>query len=162
MTRAQTAFLPASLGRGRLDMLGVVPFLIYAALFLLIPTAFLVVGSFQDANGAFTLRNITNLFQPSILNSYWLTIQVSAASAIGGAAAGLALALVVSRGLLPGWVKPTLLTFSGVASNFAGIPLAFAFMATLGRIGVVTMLLRTVFGVNLYGGSFSLFSFWGL
>jgi putative spermidine/putrescine transport system permease protein len=34
------------------------------------------------------------------------------------------------------------MTFSGVASNFAGVPLAFAFLATLGRLGLVTVLLR--------------------
>jgi putative spermidine/putrescine transport system permease protein len=72
------------------------------------------------------------------------------------------LAQVVASGIMPGWVKPMLLTFSGVASNFAGIPLAFAFMATLGRLGVVTLVLRDVFGVNIYAGGFTLFSFWGL
>ena len=36
------------------------------------------------------------------------------------------------------------MTFSGVASNFAGLPLAFAFLATLGRIGLVTALLADI------------------
>ena len=53
-------------------------------------------------------------------------------------------------------------TFSGVASNFAGVPLAFAFIATLGRVGLVTVLLRTLFGVELYDSGFNLYSFWGL
>ena len=53
-------------------------------------------------------------------------------------------------------------TFSGVASNFAGVPLAFAFIATLGRVGLVTVLLRTVFGFELYDSGFNLYSFWGL
>jgi putative spermidine/putrescine transport system permease protein len=35
-----------------------------------------------------------------------------------------------------------MLTFSGVASNFAGVPLAFAFIATLGPVGLVTVFLR--------------------
>ena len=46
-----------------------------------------------------------------------------------------------SCGGLPRWLRPTLMTFSGVASNFAGVPLAFAFLATLGRHGLVTVLL---------------------
>jgi putative spermidine/putrescine transport system permease protein len=54
------------------------------------------------------------------------------------------------------------LTFSGVASNFAGVPLAFAFIATLGRLGLVTVILRDWFGVNLYGTGFNLISFAGL
>jgi putative spermidine/putrescine transport system permease protein len=37
-----------------------------------------------------------------------------------------------------------MLTFSGVASNFAGVPLAFAFIATLGRLGPVTVLAARV------------------
>jgi putative spermidine/putrescine transport system permease protein len=49
-----------------------------------------------------------------------------------------------------------------VASNFAGVPLAFAFIATLGRLGMVTVLLKEVFGIDLYAGGFSLYSFWGL
>ena len=54
------------------------------------------------------------------------------------------------------------MTFSGVASNFAGVPLAFAFLATLGRTGLVTALLVNVFGFNLYRTGFNLLSFWGL
>ncbi|HRN52424.1 MAG TPA: 4-hydroxythreonine-4-phosphate dehydrogenase PdxA, partial [Gemmatimonadaceae bacterium] len=33
------------------------------------------------------------------------------------------------------------------ASNFAGIPLAFAFLATFGRLGLVTLILRDWFGI---------------
>ena len=40
-------------------------------------------------------------------------------------------------------VRTVLTTFSGVAANFAGIPLAFAFIATLGTIGIVTQFLTT-------------------
>jgi putative spermidine/putrescine transport system permease protein len=54
------------------------------------------------------------------------------------------------------------MTFSGVASNFAGIPLAFAFIATLGRTGLVTALLIKYFDFNIYSAGFNLLSFWGL
>jgi putative spermidine/putrescine transport system permease protein len=54
------------------------------------------------------------------------------------------------------------MTFSGVASQFAGVPLAFAFLATLGRTGLVTYLLVQWFGFNLYSTGFNLLSFWGL
>ena len=55
-----------------------------------------------------------------------------------------------------------MLTFSGVASNFAGVPLAFAFIATLGRLGLITVLLRDWFGINLAALGFNLISFTGL
>lgn len=62
----------------------------------------------------------------------------------------------------PGWIRSMLTTFSGVAANFAGVPLAFAFIATLGVTGAVTELLRDSLGLNLYGEGFSLFTFTGL
>src|SRR5271165_1422605 len=105
--------------------LGVAPFFVFAAMFLIAPTAWLLVGAFQDRDGAFTLANMARLAEPSIRLSYALSLEVSAASAALGAFFGLALALAALRGRLPGWVRPTVLTFSGVASNFAGVPLAF-------------------------------------
>jgi putative spermidine/putrescine transport system permease protein len=141
---------------------GVSPFFIFSVLFLLLPTGFLIVGGFQDAEGHFTLGNIRNLFQPSILSSYLISIEVSAASAIGGAVIGLFLAFAAVGGRLPRWVRPTVLTLSGVASNFAGVPLAFAFLATLGRTGLVTTLLVKYFDFNIYSTGFNLLSFFGL
>jgi putative spermidine/putrescine transport system permease protein len=142
--------------------LGVAPFFIFALMFLILPAGFLVVGGFQDADGHFTLENILNLFQPSILSAYWISIEVSAASAIGGAIIGFFLAYAAVLGGLPGWLRPTLMTFSGVASNFAGVPLAFAFLATLGRTGLLTVLLIKYFDFNIYATGFNLLSFFGL
>src|SRR6202008_4575926 len=83
--------------------LGVAPFFVFAAMFLIAPTAWLLVGAFQDREGAFTLANIARLGQPSIRLSYWLSLEVSAASATLGALIGLALALAALRGGLPSW-----------------------------------------------------------
>lgn len=142
--------------------LGVAPFFIFALMFLILPTAYLVIGAFQNDQGQFTLENIAQLTQPSILSAYWISIRISFASAIGGALIGLAIAIAIVRGGLPSWVRSTTLTFSGVASNFAGIPLAFAFLATLGRLGLVTVMLNTWFGINIYALGFNILSFWGL
>ncbi|WP_374653228.1 ABC transporter permease [Dongia sp.] len=141
---------------------GVAPFLLFALMFLILPTLYLIVGGFQDPDGNFTLQNLFDLFQPSIMNAYWISIKVSGASAIVGAVIGFGLAYAVVMGGLPGWIRPTLMTFSGVASNFAGLPLAFAFLATLGRTGLVTVLLVKFFDFNLYSTGFNLLSFWGL
>jgi putative spermidine/putrescine transport system permease protein len=168
MTQANQALpLPAVAARSgpampSLNWLGVAPFFLFALLFLVLPTLFLVVGAFQDPEGNFTLKNIVDLGQPSIVSAYVISLQISAASALGGAAIGAMLAAAVVFGGLPAWVRPTVVTFSGVASNFAGIPLAFAFLATLGRTGLVTMLLMSVFGFNLYATGFNLLSFTGL
>lgn len=142
--------------------IGVVPFFAFAALFLLIPTAYLVVGAFQDSDGHFTLANLAGLSDPGIVSAYAISLEVSAASAVLGALFGFLLAWAVVLGGLPAWLRPVLLTFSGVASNFAGLPLAFAFIATLGRTGLVTTLLQSVFGFSLYRSGFNILSFWGL
>lgn len=142
--------------------LGVAPFLLFAILFLIAPTAYLVVGAFQTPDGGFTLENVAQLSQPTIRAAYWISIKVSFTSAVIGALVGLAIAIAIVRGGLPRWVRGATMTFSGVASNFAGIPLAFAFLATLGRLGLVTILLRDVFGFNLYATGFNILSFSGL
>jgi len=143
-------------------LVGVAPFFLFALFFLILPTMFLIVGAFKNPAGDWTLGNLANLFQPTIISAYWISIQVSAASAILGGLIGFFLAYAAVSGGLPAWIRPTLLTFSGVASNFAGIPLAFAFLATLGRMGLVTVFLNEAFGFNLYRTGFNLLSFWGL
>ena len=145
-----------------LAWLGVAPFFLFCLLFLILPTFFLIVGAFQDPDGHFTLANIRDLFTPGILSAYWISIEISGASAIVGALLGAFLAGAVVLNGLPGWLRPTLMTFCGVASNFAGLPLAFAFLATLGRTGLVTVILMNVFGFNLYRTGFNILSFWGL
>lgn len=143
------------------DFLGVVPFLIFSVMFLIVPTLYLVGSAFVGPGGEFTFQNILGLGTPQILSSFWISIRVSATSAILGSAIGLIIALAIIRGRLPGAIRSSVLTFSGVASNFAGIPLAFAFLATLGRLGLVTVLLK-FFGIDLYKAGFNLLSFWGL
>lgn len=143
--------------------LGVVPFFLFAILFLLLPSTRLFLGSFTDANGQFTLDNLLQLFeQRAILDAYWLSIQISGVTAIGGGIFGFLLAYSVTVGGLPRPLRSALITFSGVASNFAGVPLAFAFVATLGRTGFITAVLKNLFGVNIYDTGFNLYSFWGL
>jgi putative spermidine/putrescine transport system permease protein len=143
--------------------LGVAPFFVFALMFLILPSLYLIVGAFQTPEGSFTFGNFVEIFRrPNLINAYWTSIQLSVASALGGAIVGFLLAYAVVIGGLPGWLRPMVMTFSGVASNFAGIPLAYAFLNTLGRVGLVTVLLRELFGFNLYATGFNLLSFWGL
>jgi putative spermidine/putrescine transport system permease protein len=154
----------AKLNRVKLPLhwLGVAPFFLFALMFLIAPTAYLVVGAFQNSQGEFTLDNIYELSQPSILSAYWVSIKISLASSILGALIGLAIAVAIIRGGLPSWVRSVTMTFSGVASNFAGVPLAFAFLATLGRLGLVTVLFKSWLGIDIYQWGFTILSFSGL
>jgi len=147
--------------RAVVDWMGIAPFLIFALLFLIFPTVYLVAGAFLTPDGSFTLKNITDLFTPKIMSAYLISIEISVASALGGAIIGFYLAWALVLGGLPTWVRHAFLTFSGVASNFAGVPLAFSFIATLGRQGLVTILLAH-FGFKLYDTGFNLLSFFGL
>jgi putative spermidine/putrescine transport system permease protein len=145
------------------NWLGVMPFFIFALLFLFLPSIRLFLGSFTDEQGHFTLNNIAQLVtQSSILNAYWLSIKISAVTAIGGGIFGFLLAYTVTVGGLPKQMRTMLITFSGVASNFAGVPLAFAFVATLGRTGFITAVLKSLFHMNIYDHGFNLYSFLGL
>lgn len=145
-----------------MDWAGVAPFTLFAVMFLIAPTLYLVTGAFVNGAGEPTLENIAGLFTPKILASYSISLKISLASAFGGTLVGFFLAWAVVMGGLPGWIRSAIMTFSGVASNFAGVPLAFAFLATLGRTGLVTVLLRDWFGINLYATGFNLLSFLGL
>lgn len=144
------------------EFLGVAPFIIFGLMFLVLPTLYLLGGAFIGRNGELTFDNILGLFTDQIMAAYWISIRIAGASSIIGALAGLAIALAIIRGRLPAPLRSAIMTFSGVASNFAGVPLAFAFIATLGRLGLVTIIAKTVFGLDLYRAGFNLLSFWGL
>jgi putative spermidine/putrescine transport system permease protein len=144
------------------EWLGIVPFLAFALLFLILPTMKIVIGAFQTADGGFTFQNLIDLNTDSIRSAYWSSIKLSLITALLGCAVGFAMAAAVVFGGLPKAIRGPLLTFSGVASNFAGVPLAFAFIATLGPAGLVTIWLKTQFGINLRAYGFNLLSFWGL
>jgi putative spermidine/putrescine transport system permease protein len=152
---------PAFTGLGK--WLGVIPFFLFAILFLILPSMRLFVGTFTDSQGHFTFTNAIQLIsQPSILNAYLLSIKISAVTAIGGGIFGFLLAYSITVGRLPGPLRSILITFSGVASNFAGVPLAFAFIATLGRTGFISVFLKNIFHLSIYDHGFNLYGFAGL
>jgi len=148
--------------RARLaDWLGVLPFFLFSGLFLIGPTLILAYRSLENQAGGLSLENYANIGTPEVIQSYGLSIRISLATALVGGIFGFLLAWAVSLGGLPSGFRSALSTFSGVASNFAGVPLAAAFIYTLGRIGIITALFEWL-GVDLYDSGFTLYSFWGL
>lgn len=145
-----------------MSWLGIVPFSVFVLLFLIMPTMKIVLGAFQRPDGTVTLDNVAALFTPSILSAFSISIRISVASALLGCIIGFAMAAAVVLGGLPTRIRALLLTFSGVASQFAGVPLAFAFLATLGPVGLVTLFLRSELGIDLRMLGFNILSFWGL
>ena len=120
------------------------PFLLFAALFLLAPVWLLIQGSLQDNTGALTLQNYQDLTRPDIVLAFRTSIEISLVTAILGGTLRLPARLRRHPRRAAALPAGSLMTFSGVASNFAGIPLALAFIFTLGQLGLVTVLLKTL------------------
>jgi putative spermidine/putrescine transport system permease protein len=142
-----------------LAWLGAVPFLLYALFFLFIPAANVIAGAFKDSHGNATLANVQQIFKSQYVDAFRTSIEISAVTALIGGALGIAIAYAAIREGTPRWVRSGMTTFSGVAANFGGIPLAFAFIATLGSVGIATQFIHNVFDVNLYGPSVN-FAIW--
>ena len=140
---------------------GVIPFFVFSGLFLIAPTLVLAYRSLEASKGGLTLDNYRQLVDETVINAYAMSIRISLTTAILGGIIGFLIAWAISIGGLPRPFRSITSTFSGVASNFAGVPLASAFVFTLGRVGVITALFK-LFGLDLYKSGFSLYSFLGL
>jgi len=128
---------------------GVLPFFLFSLAALGLPVGFLVVGSFQDGEGGYTVQNFADLTTGTIPVAFRNSIEISLVTAVGGGLFGFLLAWAVIMGGLPGWMRSAVMTFSGVASNFAGVPLALAFVFTIGNLGLITKFLLETWGINL-------------
>ena len=78
---------------------------------------------------------------------------VSIATAALGVVLGTLLAYAAATATRPRWLRKLVTSFSGVAANLGGIPLAFAFLALLGRQGLLTKIINTA-GFDLYKSGF--------
>lgn len=145
---------------GLLTFLFVGPFLLYVTAFLLLPTGMLLVEAFTGRHGP-TVSYVAALATGPTLVAFRNSVILSAISAFTGLVFGLLAAYFVMRPGMPRGLPSLVTTFSAVAANFAGVPLAFAFIATLGSLGMITVWLKSL-GLDLYGMGFSLYSLPGL
>jgi len=126
------------------------PFFVYVTLFLLLPTAFVVLGAFQNEDGVFTLENIRVVLTESrYIQSFVRSIQLSLATALLGALLGGLLAWAVASERPDGRFRQLVVAASGVLAQFGGVMLAFAFLAAFGFNGLVTIALRGAVGIDL-------------
>jgi putative spermidine/putrescine transport system permease protein len=140
-----------------LAWLVVLPFFLYAFAFLFLPAGRVLFGAFQDQAGGLTLANLQEITHEPYRSDFMTSIEISLVTAVVGGLLGFLIAYGAIRDGTPKWVRNVLTTFSGVAANFAGIPLAFAFIATLGTIGILTRFLADL-GFDPYLHGFTLFS----
>lgn len=140
--------------------LAVVPLLVFVAVAFGVPAIAMLNGAFSVKNqttGAtsYSTANLTTSLQGAYLTALLGSVKLSAVSAGIGTVLGLPLAQVVVTSRFRA-LREAALTASGVLANFGGIPLAFAFVATLGNAGVLTKHL------GLTDKGWDLYSFWGL
>lgn len=133
-----------------------VPFALFFYLFQLAPMIWVLFNSFIY-DGEFALDTYIEVLDSAFMlqafgNSLWLSVW----SSIFGLA--IATLLVSSLRRVDSKLRDAVIAFTNMSSNFAGVPLSFAFIIILGTNGAITLLLKQ------YGllGDFDLYGKWGL
>lgn len=124
--------------------LGTLPFLAYVGLFLLLPTIVVVIGAFVDAEGRPTSANLSALTEEFVVTSFVNSIVLSVESAVVGALAGALVAYAIATGRPDGALRRGFVAASGMLAQSGGVTLAFAFLATIGAQGLLTVALGGV------------------
>jgi len=164
-TAALEPWLRAPRGRGVArgrSLLGVVPFFAFVAVFLVIPTLVVAIGAFGGDDGRPTLGNLSLLSNGYIVDAFVRSILLSAVTAVLGAVFGALLAYALATAKEGGLLRRVVTAASGVLAQFGGVTLAFAFIATIGLSGFVTVFLRDNLGIDIYSHGVWLFELPGL
>jgi putative spermidine/putrescine transport system permease protein len=141
---------------------GVMPFAAYVLVFLGLPLYMVIHGSLTTNGGSFTLDNFKATFtSPQYKAAFENSLVLALWTSIAGAVFGVWLAAAVIAAKPGGILRRIVSSASGVFAYFAGLPLAFAFIAALGPLGVATVLLKGM-GVNLYAHGFTISSILGV
>jgi len=135
--------------------LGVVPFFAFVFLFLLLPAISVFSEALKNKDGNFGFSSMKQAFQGQNFDAFKFSITFSAGAAAVGVVVGTLLAYAAATATRPRWLRSLVTSFSGVAANLGGLPLAFAFLALLGRQGLLTKVIKAL-GWDLYAGDFGL------
>jgi len=142
-------------GTGRRFAVGpalpLLPFLLFVLVFLVVPTLTVVLGAFQDEDGRPTLGNLDALRSEAALTALRGSLILSASTALIGAVLGAVLAYLIVSLPAHNLLRRSSLAISGVLAQFGGVVLAFAWIATIGPVGVVTLAMSDFFGADVYG-----------
>ena len=116
---------------------GTIPFFAYVAVFLLWPTGIVVVDALKNPNGAWAFSNISELGNPLVRGYFIGSFKLCLLSSLTGAVLGAILAYAVASGNPDGVIRRLYLAVSGVLAQFGGVTLAFAFLVTIGPVGLL-------------------------
>lgn len=129
------------------------PFVLLYLLFQLLPLVWVAINGFQLEDGSWGIDNFVEILTSKF---YLQSIQYSLEISLYSSVMGLVIALIGSYSLSvlrPSKLSNFILSFNSMTSNFAGIPLAFAFIILLGTNGTVNIFLRQqgIDTINIYG-----------
>jgi putative spermidine/putrescine transport system permease protein len=131
------------------------PLAVLLWLFLLEPLRWVLVNGFRGDSGWSLEHYRAILASPYTLRSFVNSLWISLWSSLAGLAVATAGAWSIRR--IGGRARDRMISFCNMASNFSGVPLAFAFIVILGTNGSLTLLLR-----RLGLGGFDLYSMGGI
>ncbi|SGY95337.1 ABC transporter permease [Moritella viscosa] len=132
------------------------PFALLFFMFQIAPMLWVLVNSFIYEE-AFSVENYQEIFDSAFIlqgftNSLWLSITSSLV------AITIAACFVSSLRRFDSGLRDWIISFTNMAANFSGVPLAFAFIIILGFNGALTLLLKR-YGII---DDFNLYGQWGL
>jgi putative spermidine/putrescine transport system permease protein len=135
--------------RRRLGWLGFTPFAAYTLVFLAVPTVLAVWSGLTDEKGAFTLANFGAYGNPVILKAFANSVVLSLATAVASAVIGAVICVALLAVNPNGFTRVVADAAASVFAQFGGVMLAFAFVATIGTTGLLTLFLKQAFGFDL-------------
>jgi len=149
--RGAGALRASGAGRGvAAGWIGLVPFGVYALLFLAIPAVLAIASGFFTVDGAFTLANFDTFADPTTQKDIIGSVGLSAVTAVAGAIAGAVICYALLSMRPDGWIRTIVDSASSVFAQFGGVMLAFAFIATMGNTGLIGIIINGLFGDNSY------------
>jgi putative spermidine/putrescine transport system permease protein len=141
---------------------GILPFALYVLVFLGLPLYEVLYGAITTSGGSLTWYNFSQTFsQPEYRADFISSLKISLETALIGGFFGFWLACAVVTASPRSPLRRIVGSGSAVLAYFAGVPLAFAWIATLGRFGELTTLLQHI-GINLNNTSFTISSLTGV
>ncbi|WP_137279473.1 ABC transporter permease [Pseudomonas rhizoryzae] len=127
--------------RSWLALLLLLPFLLVFGAFQLAPLAWIALNSFQASDGSWGLANYGEILgSPFYLQAIRLSLEISLWSSVLGLVISLIGAYSLTR--VESRLRGFVVAFTNMTSNFAGVPLAFAFIILLGINGCLTLALQ--------------------
>ncbi len=135
---------------------------VVVVLVLAVPPVLAIGSGFFTEDGSFTWTNVSALGDPVVPNAFANSASLSLGTSLVGAVVG-ALVCYALLGMNPdGAIRASVDAAAGVFAQFGGVMLAFAFIATIGIQGIITVFLKDTFGVNIFENGTWLYELPGL